>query len=144
MSMGLNDVSYLPHLPVSGKLLDHGNISIDEALEMMVDYLGVFLEDSMRKFEKIIGAHTRFEFLKNVYTYEFFRAQEVRDGDEQLGLHKAYSMKACLLYLVGTKKFVGKSVTYTDVVYLQYFEDFEWIHENNWGTLVWSTCTQSY
>ncbi|CAL5208279.1 unnamed protein product [Lathyrus oleraceus] len=33
------------------------------------------------------------------------------------------------------------------IVYLQYFEDFEWIHEYNYGGggggLVWSTCTLS-
>lgn len=29
--------------------------------------------------------------------------------------------------------FIDKSSTYTDVIYLQYFQDFERIHEYNWG-----------
>lgn len=35
------------------------------------------------------------------------------------------TMRAYLLYLVGTDIFVDKSTTYVDVVYLRYFEDFD-------------------
>lgn len=60
MSITLNDASCLLHLPIRGKLLDHMNINIDDALELMVDYLGVDLEASMREFESTRWAHARF------------------------------------------------------------------------------------
>lgn len=44
-------------------------------------------------------------------------------------------MRAYLLYLVGTTIFVDKSVTYTIIVYLWYFKNFDWIHEYNRGGL---------
>ncbi|XP_050897988.1 uncharacterized protein LOC127104888 [Lathyrus oleraceus] len=53
--------------------------------------------------------------------------------DQQVALHRANVMRAYLIYLVGIVIFVDKSATYTDVVYLQYFQDFERIHEYNWG-----------
>jgi len=36
----LDDVSCLLHLPIDGMLLTHGTISRDDAVEMMVRYLG--------------------------------------------------------------------------------------------------------
>lgn len=41
-----------------------------------------------------------------------------------------------MLYLVDTSIFMDKSATYMNVIYLQYLDDFEAIHEYNWG----STC----
>lgn len=66
MSITLDDVSCLLHLLISGKLLNHWRINKDEALELMVDYLGVYPETVLREFEKVRGAHARFEFLKKV------------------------------------------------------------------------------
>ncbi|KAI5400271.1 hypothetical protein KIW84_065256 [Lathyrus oleraceus] len=73
MSITLDDVSYLLHLSIREKLLDHGRTNKDKTLEMTVDYLGVDTKAVMRELEKIRGAHPRFEFLKNVYTYETVR-----------------------------------------------------------------------
>ena len=42
-------------------------------------------------------------------------------------------MRAYLLFLVGTQIFMDTSATYTDVMYLGYFDDFEQIHQWNWG-----------
>lgn len=41
MSITLDDVSCLLHLPIRGKPLDHWRINKDEALELMVNYLEV-------------------------------------------------------------------------------------------------------
>jgi len=40
MIVTLDDVSYLPHLPIDGMLLSHNTISRDEAVEWMVEQLG--------------------------------------------------------------------------------------------------------
>lgn len=91
----------------------------------MVDYLGVDLKDAMRNFKNTRGTHARFEFLKNVYTYELLREEQAKGDDEQMGINRAYVMRAYMLYLVDTVIFVDQSATYMDVVYLRYFEDFE-------------------
>ncbi|CAL5208379.1 unnamed protein product [Lathyrus oleraceus] len=96
MSATHDGVSRLLHLLIRGKFLDHGRISRDAELELMVDYMRVDLDAALREFEATRGAHARFRFLKKVYTYEL-------------------------------------SATYLDVLYLQYFEDIERIHEYNWG-----------
>ncbi|XP_050895819.1 uncharacterized protein LOC127102495 [Lathyrus oleraceus] len=82
MSITLDDVSCLLHLLLRGKILDHGRIRKEEALELMVDYLGVDLEAAMMELEKTRGDHARFEFLKKVYTYELLREEQAR-GDEE-------------------------------------------------------------
>ena len=42
-------------------------------------------------------------------------------------------MREYLLYLVVSQIFVDTSATYTDIMYLQFFDDFEAIHQWNWG-----------
>ena len=64
MSIILDDVSCLLHLPIRGKLLDHERIIKDDSLDMMVNSLRVDPETTMRKFEKTSEAHAKFEFLK--------------------------------------------------------------------------------
>lgn len=59
------------------------------------------------------------------------RVEDVRGDDEYVRLHKAYAMRAYLLYFVDTVIFLDKSSTYTNIVYLWYFKDFEWIHQYN-------------
>lgn len=55
MSITLDDVSYLLHLLIKGKVLDHGMISKDEALRLIVDYLGVDPEAAMMEIKKPEG-----------------------------------------------------------------------------------------
>ncbi|XP_050895966.1 protein MAINTENANCE OF MERISTEMS-like [Lathyrus oleraceus] len=87
----------------------------DEALEMMVEYLGANSGEAMKELDKTRGVHARFVYLKKVV------------------LHKSHALRAYMLYLVGTVIFVDKSVTYIDVIYLCYLVDFERIHEYNRG-----------
>ncbi|XP_050877394.1 protein MAIN-LIKE 1-like [Lathyrus oleraceus] len=82
MSITLDDVLCLLHLPVGGKRLGHGRISKDKELELMVDNLGVDLEVVLTEMERTRGAHARFELLKKLYTYELLRAEQAR-GDEE-------------------------------------------------------------
>lgn len=46
-------MSCLMHLSIRGKLLDHGRISKDDTLELMVDYLGFDLETALTDMERI-------------------------------------------------------------------------------------------
>lgn len=62
MFITLDDVSCLLYLPIRGRLLDHGRIIKDEAIEMMIDYLGADpaeAEDELDKTKAImLGLNT--------------------------------------------------------------------------------------
>lgn len=58
------------HLLTRGKLLDHERITKDEALELIIYYLGVDPEAALLEMARDIGVHAMFEFLKKIYTYE--------------------------------------------------------------------------
>ncbi|XP_050902789.1 protein MAIN-LIKE 1-like [Lathyrus oleraceus] len=118
MSITLDDVSHLLHLPIGERFLDNGRITKDEAIEIVVEYLGADPEKAMNEVDRSRGAHARFEFLRNIYETEIQRAEQ-DDGDaEQVMVHKSHALRAYLLFFVGTLIFMDKSATYTDIVYL--------------------------
>lgn len=131
MFITLDDVSCLLHLLIRGRLLDHGRITKDEELEMMVDHLRDNSEEAKDELDRTRGAHAMFEYLMKIYETEILRAEQPASDYEQVGLHIAHAIRAYLLYLVGTSIFMDKSSSYTDVVYILYFLDFERIHEYN-------------
>ena len=85
----------------------------------------------MKELGKTNGAHAKFVYLKKVYEDAILSAQHVDGDDEQVVIHIPYALRAYLLYLVDTTIFMDKSATYTYIVYLRYFVDFERIHEYN-------------
>ncbi|KAI5420544.1 hypothetical protein KIW84_044371 [Lathyrus oleraceus] len=128
-------MSSLLHLPIGKRLLDHPRITIPDALNMMVTYLGADPSDVHKEMDGIIRFHARFAFLEKLYIYHLLAEVEV-DGDDTKALHhRACPLRSYLIYLVDTSIFVDKSVYYVEVVYLRYFIDFERIHEYNWGAL---------
>lgn len=60
MSITLVDVSCMLHLPIRGRLLDHNEINREDALEMMVGYLGANPWDSIKELEVTLWAHASF------------------------------------------------------------------------------------
>ncbi|CAL5209991.1 unnamed protein product [Lathyrus oleraceus] len=144
MSITLNDASCLLYLPIRGELLDHTGSSKDETLEMMVDYRGVDPAYARTEMDRTRGTHARFEFLKKVYTYELQRVEHARGDDEQVRLHKAYVIRAYLLYLVGIVIFMDKM----SLIYMSSTYGTSRISSGSMSTtgdsLVWSTYTRSY
>lgn len=49
MFITLDDISCFLHLSIRGRLLDHGRIIKDEALEIIVDYLGADSEEAKKE-----------------------------------------------------------------------------------------------
>jgi len=67
MTVTLDDVAYLLHLPIDGMLLSHESISRDEAVELMETYLGSSTTDALKEVEKTKGAHCRFSYLDRIF-----------------------------------------------------------------------------
>lgn len=60
----LDDVLCMRHLLIRVKLLDHDNINRDDALESMVDYLGVNPRDALQELEPTEGLFLGFHSFK--------------------------------------------------------------------------------
>lgn len=81
MTITLDDTTFLLHLPIMEKLLDHSRIKYDEAQEMMVIYLGAGPMDALMQCESTRGAHAKFLHLKKIYGEYLELAKEVDDDD---------------------------------------------------------------
>jgi hypothetical protein len=57
MTVILDDVSYLFHLPIDGMLLSHSTITRDEAVEWMVEQLGSDPGEAVAEVTQTKGAH---------------------------------------------------------------------------------------
>jgi hypothetical protein len=57
MTVTLNDVSCLLHLTSDGMLLSHESMTRDNAVEMMMRYLGSSSGDALDEVHETIGAH---------------------------------------------------------------------------------------
>lgn len=98
---------------------------------MMMIYLGADLGDAMKKVEDTQRCHARFGFLGRMYARQLIMVEWTVGDNDQVMEHRSYTLKAYLLYLVGTSNFIDKSAYYVDVVYFRYFADLEQIHEYN-------------
>jgi len=67
MTVTLDDVSCLLHLPIDGMLLSHSTISRDKAVEWMVEQLGSDMGETVVEVNKTKGAHCRFSYLRRIF-----------------------------------------------------------------------------
>jgi len=87
MTVTLNDVACLLHLPIDGMLLSHGTITRDETVELMETYLGSSTGDALKEVEKTKGAHFRFGYLERIFKE---RLKEKRDLETEYGVTQEY------------------------------------------------------
>jgi hypothetical protein len=128
MTVKLDDVVYLMHLPIDGMLLSHKSISRNDAMEMMIRYLGSSPGDAIEEVNDIRGAHARFWYLRKIFKQRLLQQMNAdNEGDIEEEVQKLRGQAICiyLLYLVGITLFTDKSSHYVDVVYLRYFRDLE-------------------
>jgi hypothetical protein len=67
MTVTLDDVSCLLHLPIDGILMSHEFISRDDAVDSMVMYLGSDPGDALVEVTRTRGAHCRFSYLRRIF-----------------------------------------------------------------------------
>src|SRR3954470_1071809 len=84
MTITLHDVHCLLHLPIRGRLLHHSRIQRVEAIEWMVDYLG--MDPNMADFERRTanGDHIRFASLRVLYENHLVAAVESEQAGDEL------------------------------------------------------------
>ncbi|XP_058732822.1 protein MAIN-LIKE 1-like [Vicia villosa] len=131
ITITLDDVACLLHLPIRGTLLCHSWLTKAEAQDMLIAELGADPDDALEEVERTRGAHVRFRFLQRQYDAEL-TAELQAEGDElEQATHTERALRCYFLYLIGTQLFVDTSSTYTYIVYLTYLSDITCIHEYN-------------
>ncbi|XP_058742207.1 protein MAIN-LIKE 1-like [Vicia villosa] len=132
ITITIDDVACLLHLPIRGTLVGHGRLEKEEAMEMLIAELRVDPDDALEKVERTGGAHIRFGVLQRRYDVELLAAKEVVGDEVEADIHRERALRCYFLYLIDTQIFVDKSSSYTDVVYLTYLSNTVRIHEYNW------------
>jgi hypothetical protein len=67
MTVTLDDVSCLLHLPIDGMFLANESISRDDVVEMMIQYLGSNPGDAIEEVTDTRGSHARFNYLRRIF-----------------------------------------------------------------------------
>jgi len=132
----LDDVSCLLHLPIDGMLLSHEFITRDNAVDLMVTYLGSDTGHALVEVTCTRVARCRFSYFRRIFKermLEQLALANEHDVTEEVRTLRDQVVRIYLLYLVGITLFIDKSQTYVDVVYLRYFRDLVVVSSFSWG-----------
>ncbi|KAG2390276.1 Protein MAIN-LIKE 1 [Vigna angularis] len=121
MSITLDDVSTLLHLPVMGQLCGLEELEFEEARSALVDLLGVDGGTAGAEMEDGRGPKVRLSWLREIY------------GQRCQSQHWDYAARAYLLHLVGCTIFANNSATSIRVSYLLLFRDVHACDRYAWG-----------
>ncbi|XP_058764248.1 protein MAINTENANCE OF MERISTEMS-like [Vicia villosa] len=110
ITITLDDVACLLHLPIRGTLLCHNRLTKTEALKMFIVEKGLISMRPLRRWRGHEGPTSGLDCCRDSI------------------------MRSSLRHW--TQLFVDTSSTYTDVVYLTYLSDIACIYEYNWGAAV--------
>ncbi|XP_039685385.1 protein MAIN-LIKE 1-like [Medicago truncatula] len=108
--------------------LSHESMARDNAVEMMMQYLGSSPEDALDEVNETRGAHAQFSYLRRIFKGRLLQHLEAdNEGGMKEEVQKLWdqTLRIYLMYLVGITLFTDKSTTYVDVVYLRYFRELE-------------------
>ncbi|GAU50435.1 hypothetical protein TSUD_134900 [Trifolium subterraneum] len=138
VTITLDDVSCLLHIPITGKMLNHLGTSCttEEGEDMCREYLNFPRTKCRAEFKKMKGAHIGFPMLEKIYAANLRRALKAEEEEEEEKVVQNYrdcTIRAFLLYLIGGTIFTNKSMQYVDVIFLTYLQDLSLVNTWNWG-----------
>ncbi|KAJ1390986.1 Aminotransferase-like, plant mobile domain [Sesbania bispinosa] len=123
MTITLDDVNNLLHIPVHGRFFFLPSLGKDEAKELLVTLLGVSYSDTHEEIEYTPGPSVRLSWLRSVY--------ENKVDENRL----SYAARAYLLHLVGCTIFTDKSASNVRVQYLKMFRVLASVGHIAWGAI---------
>ncbi|KAK2417027.1 protein MAINTENANCE OF MERISTEMS [Trifolium repens] len=139
MTITLDDVSCLLHIPISGKMLNHEGTccKFDEGADMCEQYLNFDKDDAKAEFDKMNGAHIGFPKLLQLYLDNLNLAEKAdldeKATEEEKEFYKDCTLRCFFLYLLDSTLFTNKSSQYVDVIFLTYLQDLDVVNTWNWG-----------
>ncbi|RZB60416.1 Protein MAIN-LIKE 1 [Glycine soja] len=120
LTITLDDVSSLLHLPIIGDFHAFEPLHVDDAVQMLVDLLMVSPESARAETVQCRGTYVRLQWVRDIYQR---RCQ---------ASHWTAAARAYLLHLLGCTLFANKSATNVHVVYLEALWDLSMIDRYAW------------
>jgi len=113
MTITLDDVSSILHLPIVGQFPTYDALNHNVAKNMLMELLGTSETNSNEELRRNKGAQVRLAWLREVY--------------EQCCIDQSWecAARAYLLHLLGCTIFANKSATWVSVCYLALFRDLD-------------------
>ena len=121
MTITLDDVASLLHLPIIGAFYTPDAIDGNQAIWILTELLGVSIGDATDETRHCRGAYVRLQWLRDVY--------EAKCASRQW----LFAARAYLLHLVGCTIFASKSSTHIGVGFLGAFRDLQQSGGFCWG-----------
>ncbi|XP_028246827.1 protein MAIN-LIKE 1-like [Glycine soja] len=121
LTITLDDVSSLLHLPISGAFHSFKALSVDKAVFLLMELLEVSGEEARAETVRARGAYVRLSWVREIY--------EMRCRTRRW----IVAARAYLLHLVGWTLFSNKSATNVHVVHLEAFRDLGQSGGYAWG-----------
>ncbi|XP_028181265.1 protein MAIN-LIKE 1-like [Glycine soja] len=121
LTITLDDVSSLLHLPVIGDFHAFEPLHVDDAVQMLVDLLMVSPESARAETVQCRGPYVRLQWVRDIYQ------RRCQTG------HWTAAARAYLLHLLGCTLFANKSATNVHVVYLEALRDLSMTERYAWG-----------
>ena len=121
MTITLDDVSCLLHLPITGAFYTYEAIDTYAVVEKLVDLLGVAAFEARAETHQCRGPYIRLRWLRDVYQ------------SRCAALEWPQAARAYLLHLVGCTIFANKSCAHTSVIWLDLFRDLDDCSTYCWG-----------
>jgi hypothetical protein len=122
ITVTLDDVYCLLHLPIEGTLFDHHDI-IDKVktINLMVAYLGASPAAADHQITVTRGAHARFTYLRTLMCshLQHLRQFQMAGDIVSMLMYRDWSVRTYLLFVVGTTVFSNNSKNYIDLTYLR-------------------------
>ncbi|KAI5445111.1 hypothetical protein KIW84_013387 [Lathyrus oleraceus] len=121
MSITLDDVACLLHLPIRGIFWSPQDVTEELAVELAVDYLGVSQGQAQPHVRSCRGSYYKLEWLYDIFVHH------------RAASSWAYATRAYLLMLVGSIIFADKTFTLVEARYLLLFRDLDGCSGYSWG-----------
>ncbi|XP_058772053.1 protein MAIN-LIKE 1-like [Vicia villosa] len=122
MTITLDDVSCLLHIPIRGELVDPDKVVIDyDAIHLVVELFGVSLSDASSEVSSVRGPYYKLDWLKQVF-------EQQRVADNFTGAVRAY-----IMLLLGCTILADKTLTLVKAKYLPLLRDLDGCGRYFWG-----------
>ena len=121
VTITLDDVAFLLHLPVVGDLHAFQLMHVDDGIQMLVELLMVTAEATRAETGQYRGPYVRLQWVHDIYQRRC-----------QAG-HWTAAARAYLLHLLGCTLFANKSATHVHIVFFRALRDLSQTGRYAWG-----------
>ncbi|XP_024632223.1 protein MAIN-LIKE 2-like [Medicago truncatula] len=139
MTITLDNVHNLLHIPIHGRMLDHDEaMGQERAFDLMTRLLAMSDVDVRAEIRTESAGHISYPTLKRVYEDHLTEARRLDDPHmreelQERARRRQWCVRSFLLYLVGCALFTNKTNRHIDMIYLDCMVDLQTIGKWSWG-----------